>query len=377
MGGNLRLVYFSREYTVHDHRFLSALVKSDFQVYYLHLEKRQHFLNKNSIPEGVQQVEWAGGQKPFRWFDFPGLCMELKRMLEKIKPDLVQAGPIQTAALLVALTGFQPLISMSWGYDLLIDAERNSFYRWATRYALRKSAVMVGDCNTIRQKAISYGMSDERIVTFPWGVDLQQFSPVDIKLEHETFTLLSTRSWEPIYGVDILAQAFAIAAHQNPSLRLVMLGNGSMKDRLVQIFQEADVLEQVSFPGQISQENLPPYYHRADIYICASHSDGTSISLLEALACGKPVIMSDIPGHREWVTPGVQGWLFPDGDAQTMAQFILKATENREQLIEMGRAARQLAEQRADWNKNFPELFKAHQLAFQYANKFTKPRKKL
>jgi glycosyltransferase involved in cell wall biosynthesis len=334
-------------------------------------------LENRKLPERVNLIDWAGGKHPFQWTDFPRLYRDMKRVLNELKPDLVQAGPLQTVALLVAMTGFQPLISMSWGYDLLIDAERNFFYRWATRYALRKSAVMLGDCNTIRQKAISYGMSDERIVTFPWGVDLQQFSPLDKKPNHDTFTLLSTRSWEPVYRVDILAQAFAIAACQNPSLRLVMLGNGSMKDRLVQIFQEADVLEQVSFPGQISQENLPPYYHRADIYICASHSDGTSISLLEALACGKPVIMSDIPGHREWVTPGVQGWLFPDGDAQTMAQFILKATENREQLIEMGCAARQLAEQRADWNKNFPELFKAHQLAFQHTNKFTKPRKKL
>lgn len=361
-----RLLYFSREYNVHDHRFLTALVNTNFQVFYLRLEGRQYALEERALPRGVEQVEWAGGQGSFRWIDFPRLYRDLKRVLKTVKPDIVQAGPLQTVALLVALTGYQPLISMSWGYDLLIDAERNAFWRWATRSALRKSAVMVGDCTTIRKKAMSYGMADERIVTFPWGIDIQQFSPGEDNSTRETFTLLSTRSWEPIYGVDILAQAFAIAARQQPSLRLIMLGNGSMKNRLIKIFQDAGVMEQVAFPGQIAQADLPPYYRQSDLYVCASHSDGTSISLLEALACSRSVIVSDIPGHREWVTPNVHGWLFPDGDAQAMAQTIINAFDNRYQLKEMGVAARQLAEQRADWNKNFPELFKAHEKAFQY-----------
>jgi L-malate glycosyltransferase len=344
-------------------------VNADYQVFYLCLEQRSHALEERALPRGVEQVEWAGGQRCFRWVDFPSLFSDLKRVLNQVKPDIVQAGPLQTAALLVALTGYQPLVSMSWGYDLLIDAGRNPFWRWATRYALQNSAAMVGDCDTIRKKAVSYGMANERIVTFPWGIDLKQFTPGEKTLDHEAFTLLSTRSWEPIYGVDVLAQAFGIAARKQPSLRLIMLGNGSMKNRIRQIFQEAGVLEQVEFPGQIGQADLPPFYHRSDLYVCASHSDGTSISLLEALASGRPVILSDIPGNREWVTPGLQGWLFPDGDAPAMAQCIQSALENHTHLKDMATAARCLAEQRADWNKNFPELFKAHDLAFRYFNK--------
>jgi glycosyltransferase involved in cell wall biosynthesis len=365
----VRILYFSREYTVHDHRFLTALVNSQYQVYYLCLEQRGHALEDRSIPQGVEQVDWAGGRRPFRWIDFPRLLSNIKRVLSDVKPDIVQAGPIQTAALLVALSGYQPLISMSWGYDLLIDARRNPFYRWTTRYTLSKSAVMLGDCATIRKEAVTYGMANERIVTFPWGIDLEQFTPGEAKPERETFSVLSTRGWEPIYGVDVLAQAFIMAARQQPSLRLVMLGNGSMKNQLRQIFQEAGILNQVEFPGQIGQADLPRYYHQADLYVCASHSDGTSISLLEALASSLPVILSDIPGNREWVTPGVQGWLFPDGNASSMAQCILEAQKNRTQRIELGRAARRLAQQRADWNKNFPELFKAYELAFQYRQK--------
>jgi glycosyltransferase involved in cell wall biosynthesis len=66
------------------------------------------------------------------------------------------------------------------------------------------------------------------------------------------------------------------------------------------------------------------------VYISASHSDGTSISLLEAFATGTPVIVPDIPGNREWVTPGENGWLFPDGDVQALASTIMNAVDQRQ-----------------------------------------------
>jgi glycosyltransferase involved in cell wall biosynthesis len=148
-------------------------------------------------------------------------------------------------------------------------------------------------------------------------------------------------------------------------LRLIMLGNGSQATLLRQVFLQAQVEDRVLFPGQVSQDDLPRYYRMADLYLSASHSDGTSISLLEAMACGRPALVSDIPGNREWVQPGVNGWLFPDGDEKALAQAIVRAVDQRQQLPEMGRAAREIAEQRADWERNFQELLKAYGLALE------------
>jgi len=210
-------------------------------------------------------------------------------------------------------------------------------------------------------------MPDEHIVTFPWGVEIDHFSPASSRpANDDTFTLLSTRGWEPIYGVDIIANAFIQAARERRELRLIMLGNGSQSAQLRQLFQDGGVSENVTFPGQIGQCDLPRYYQIADLYVAASHSDGTSISLLEAMACGRPALVSDIPGNREWVMPGVQGWLFPDGDANALAHAILHACDERDRLPEMGRAARLLAEQTANWEKNFQELLKAYELALQF-----------
>lgn len=371
----MRILYFTRDYTTHDHRFLTALAGTEHQIYYLRLEKRGHNLEERALPANIKGVSWAGGQHPARFFDGPRLLAALKKVIRTVNPDLIQAGPLQRSALLAALSGFQPLVSMSWGYDLIHDAQQNAAWRWATRYTLKRSAVMIGDCNTIRQLAISYGMPDERIVTFPWGVDLQHFNyqvpeQTNVASLDEHFVLLSTRGWEPIYGVDVVARAFVKAAQKCSSLQLVMLGDGSQASQLRQIFTRGGVLERVKFPGQVSLADLPVYYQHADLYVTGSHSDGTSISLLEALACGRPVVVSDIPGNHEWVEPGVQGWLYPDGDEDALAKAILQAFETRrhdpQRLSQMGRAARKLAEQRANWDNNFQQMLKAYQMAQQY-----------
>lgn len=374
---SVRILYFTRDYTSHDYRFLTALAKTGYEVHYLRLESRGYPLEDRSLSPEIEQVHWAGGRGRFNWRDSPRLLGDLKRVIRILKPDLIQAGPLQTAAFLVALTGFRPLVSMSWGYDLLLEADRNAFLRWATRYTLRHSAAMIGDCNTIRQRAESFGMPAERIVTFPWGVDLQHFvykrdqSPVisdqwaaQDEEARQPFTLLSTRGWEPIYGVELIARAYVQAARQRPELRLLMLGNGSQAPLIHRIFKDAELENRVSFPGHVGYTDLPRYYRSADLYVSASHSDGSSISLLEAMACGCPTLVSDIPGNREWVTPGVQGWWFCDGDVNALGQAVVHAVEERSCLPEMGRAARALAEQRADWDKNYPELLKAYKIAF-------------
>jgi glycosyltransferase involved in cell wall biosynthesis len=365
----MRLLYFSRDYTTHDHRFLTALSKTEHQVYYLRLEGGGQVLEDRPLPAGIEPVEWAGGKQPARLKDGMNLLDSLRQVIGQIKPDLIHAGPIQRCAFLAALAGFHPLVSVSWGYDLLHDANINPFWDLATRYTLNRSDAFVGDCDTIRKLAVSYGMPDERIVTFPWGIDLAHFkAEADKPSNLQTFTLLSTRSWEAIYGIDVIARAFVIAARKRPELRLTLLGGGSQYAPIRQVLLVGGVFDKVRFPGQVSYADLPAYYHNTDIYIGASHSDGTSISLLEAFATGTPVIVPDIPGNREWVTSGENGWLFPDGDAEALASTILGASDQRRNLADMGHNARQLAEARADWSKNFTQLEKAYAIALGKAN---------
>lgn len=210
-------------------------------------------------------------------------------------------------------------------------------------------------------------MNPDRTVIFPWGVDLDRYTPKNWQTDkrEDGITLFCSRSWEPLYGIDVLVQAFVKAAQTRPELSLLLLGGGSQGARIRQILINGGVLDRVTFGGQVSQTGLPRWYHWADVYVSPSHVDGTSVSLLEALASGLPCLVSDIPGNREWVTEGQNGWLFPDGDVEALAAKILQVMDQRDALPKIGRAARALAEERADWTKNSAKLMQTYARALQ------------
>lgn len=368
----LKVIYFSTDYCTHDHRFLSAIREAGHQVYHLRLQANLRQVEDRPLPEGVEIIRWAGGRRPFRWRDLPLLALDFRRVVTYLQPDLVHAGPIQTCGFVAALSGFRPLLTMSWGFDLMEDVHKNRWMERITHYVLRHSTFFTGDAFVTRDKAIAYGMNPSRTAVFPWGVDISRFAPKvekpRTKIQNpKSFLLFCNRSWEPRYGVDVLAKAFVKVAGTDPNVSLMLMGGGSQGGRIRQILLSGGVLERVYFPGQISQTDLPRWYHMADLYISPSHIDGSSVSLMEALASGLPCLVSDIPANREWVSEGVNGWLFPDGDANALAEKILQVMAQRKQFPAMSRAARAVAEERADWKKNAAKLFDAYQQAVQFA----------
>jgi L-malate glycosyltransferase len=295
-------------------------------------------------------------------------------VVHEIKPDLIHAGPIQTCAFIAVLSGFRPILTMSWGFDLMEDVHRNRGMERITRYTLKRSAFFTSDANVTRDKAVKYGMKPDRTVVFPWGVDLQHFAPADKNRKSEieiqkSFTLFCNRSWEPRYGVDVLAKAFVKVAQQDPNVDLLLIGGGSQAQSIRQILERGGVLDRVSMPGQVTQKDLPRWYLGSDLFISPSHVDGSSVSLMEALACGIPCLISDIPANKEWVTENEDGWLFPDGNSDALAAKILSAIAHRENLSEVGRAARRVAERRADWKKNFGQLLLAYEQTVKLGRK--------
>lgn len=367
----MKVLYFSRDYTPHDHRFLSALAQTAHTIYYLRLERQSRQLEVRPLPSQVEQVVWRGGRRPVGWRDYPRLLADLRQVIRRLQPDVIHAGPIQSTAFLAALSGFRPLVSMSWGSDMLLDADRSAWMRWVTRFTLRRTTILAADCRTVQEKAARFGFPAERVVLFPWGVDLARFQPGRAEAFRarrgwqDAFVVLSLRTWEPLYGVDVVARGFARAARQMPNLRLLLLGGGSQAGLIRSIFEQEGVQEKVFFGGQVNGDDLPQYYQAADLYVSASHSDGSSVSLMEALASGLPVLVSDIPSNREWITPGREGWLFADGDDRELSEGILRAAGQPERLKEMRLAARRLAEERANWQVNFQRLLAAYQLAVE------------
>ena len=365
----MRVVYFSQDYAPHDHRFLAALAKTEHEVSYLRLEDKGEELESRPIPAGIRLIEWWGGRRRLAWYHLPRARREVRAVLDRIGPELVHAGPVQGPAFLAALAGFRPLVTMSWGSDLLWKARRG-LGRWKARLTLARSEVLVCDSESVHQRAVQLGMPAERIVKFPWGVDLDHFSPGpasglrrELGWENE-FVVLSTRALEPLLGIDVLIEGFVRAAAGCPELRLLLLGSGSLETEIKNRLALGGAEHQVHFAGQVDFARLPEMYRAADLYVSASHSDGSSVSLLEAMACGLPALVSDIPGNREWVEPEVNGWWFRDNSGSDLARQLRQAVSRRADLPHMGRSSRRVGETRADWTQNFGRLAEAYGLAF-------------
>ena len=365
----MKVIYFSFDYSPHDHRFLASLAETEHEVFYVRLQRGPRQVEDRPVPSRIEQVLWAGGQSEFRWRDLLKLVMDFRRLVKRIKPDLIHAGPTQTCAFIAVLSGFRPILTMSWGFDLMDDVHKSKWMERITRYTLKRSTFFTSDANVTRDKAVAYGMNPDRTVVFPWGVNLEHFAPSPVTRPPSQFTLFCNRSWEPRYGVDVLAKAFVKVAQQNPSVDLLLIGGGSQAQNLRGIFQRGGVLDRVTMPGQVPQKDLPRWYHMADLYISPSHVDGSSVSLMEALACGLPCLVSDIPANKEWVEEEVNGWLFPDRNADALAAKILAVMAARESLSEIGESARRSAEKRADWQKNFGQLLVAYEQTVKLGRK--------
>ena len=365
----MKILYFTRDHSPHDARFLAAIAKSGNEAFLLRLEGGDLEQRGINPPEGVREIKWAGGTRPFQLWNTAGLRRSFIQVCSEIKPALVHAGPLPDCAFITALSGIRPLVSMSWGYDLLMDVDESRLAKWQAGYALSHSSVLLVDCQASAKKAQDFGFPLDKIVIFPWGVDLKHFSlgegsTLRAKLGwQDNFVILCNRSWEPRYGVDLVINAFLNAYKKSSKLRLLLVGDGSQAGIFDEMIIKAGAEDIIHRPGRISLQDLPEYYRAADLFLSASHCDGSSVSLLEAMACGKPVVVSSIPANMEWVKDEENGWVFPDGDAEILVSVLINAAGNNKRLRIMAEKNRKIAEANANWELNTQKLFQAYEMA--------------
>ncbi len=365
---NLRVLYCSENYCPHDHRFLSALSESEGdEIFWFRLERGDRLEEERTVPEDIHIVDWERGSGARNWFDYLRLQKAFSGIIERVKPDLIHAGPVQRVVLLPAMNDFHPLVTMSWGFDMLQDAGRNILWDRITQYVLRKSDWLIADCQTVKKKAAGYGFSPHAVTVFPWGVDLNLFSPRARSKARKAIgfngklLIIHTRSWEPRYGVDIALNGFKKALASNPAMHMLMLGGGSQSAYVHRFVEENGLSDHVDFVGYLSNEKLAQYYRAGDIYLSASHVDGSSVALLEAMGCGCVPVVSDIPSNLEWVRNDVTGWSFKDGSAEKLAEKLVKAGHT--DLKNLRTAVREKIEKDGDWEKGKKKLLKTYQKA--------------
>lgn len=173
--------------------------------------------------------------------------------------------------------------------------------------------------------------------------------------------LLSNRNLESHYNVACALRAFAAVQEQIESAELIVAGTGSLHSSLVKLAADLG-LRNVEFVGAIAPSEMPALYDRADIFINASDIDNMPLSIIEAFACGLPVVTTDAGGIPFIVTHCRNGILAPRGDYESLARWVIAMVENddfAEQLASTAGADCQRytwSAVRSDWLNVYKEL---------------------
>lgn len=183
----------------------------------------------------------------------------------------------------------------------------------------------------------------------PNGVDADHFNPTVEPWPHYRdgkLTILFVGRMDPRKGARYLFSALPLLeAGLKGNYRILVVGTGWLK-KLYDAYIPLALRHRVEFAGYASPEDLPRYYRSADIYCSpATGNESFGIVLLEAMACGVPIVASDIDGYRWVITPGREGLLIPPRNPQHLARAIIELANDPKRRQQMGQAGRQTAEE--------------------------------
>jgi len=291
----------------------------------------------------VREVKARGPLARGRW---------LRNAIAHDRPDIVVMHYASTDSF--ALSGLAvPLVISVWGSDILRDLEGHAMKRALVHTALRRSALVISPAEHMTRRLEAMGVGPDRILTAQYGVDTSALH-CERPLRDAPVTVISTRSFAPVYRVSDLIDA---AALMDRSLfkRIEVVGSGPLEGALHDLARQNGAGDLVDFLGRIDAHGIANELCNADIYVSTSESDGTSLSLLEAMASGLPCVVSDIAANREWVDEKC-GVLFPVGDAPALAAAIDALAADPAARQAMGMVARERVVERGDRARNMTAI---------------------
>lgn len=275
-----------------------------------------------------------------------GAMPTLRRLIrEGFDFDLIDAHffyPDGVAASLVARWLGKPFVCTARGSDITLYKQFGVPRRLIQR-TLQASSANIGVCADLVEQMVELGAPREKCHVIRNGVDLQRFAVIDrqaarqhLGLAHEGLMLLSVGNLVELKGHDLVIRML----EQLPQARLAIVGAGPERERLQALAQSLGVAERVTFAGQQPQETLKHWFSAADALILASSREGWANVLLEAMACGTPVVATRVNGTPEVVTGPVAGQLA----AQRDVPHLLAALQRLQADYPARAAVRQYAE---------------------------------
>jgi teichuronic acid biosynthesis glycosyltransferase TuaC len=236
--------------------------------------------------------------------------------------------PDGVAAVMLGKYFNKPVVITARGTDInLIPQFR--LPRKMILWAAQNASGVVTVCNALKDEMVQLGVAADKITPLRNGVDLQRFQPMDRAAARATlglkrFTLLSVGLLDPRKAHDLIIKALPSL----PDVDLLIAGSGPEKKNLEQLAQDLGVADRVTLLGPVPQTELKTYYNAADALVLASSREGWANVLLEAMACGTPVVASNVWGTPEVVAAPEAGELMPERTPQGLVTALGKLRAN-------------------------------------------------
>lgn len=247
-----------------------------------------------------------------------------------------------------------PLVGISWTYDLnRLRLAKNSNSNDLVNL-LKLDAILV-DCNFQRNYLMNIGYPNDSVFQMPYGIDLDFYKFTNHRKIGEKFKIYSNRRWEKGYGQETLFEACEILKSRNFKFQIKIAGEGSIKNSILSRFQNRELDECIELIGEVDALKNIQSITSSNLFISASNSDGISVSILESMALGTPILATNIPTNYEFIEDSINGFLFSNGNAQDLAVKIMHISKTRNINL-ITSAARRKVEAFANWDKNIHDF---------------------
>ena len=265
---------------------------------------------------------------------FLSVLPAMRRIRREFAFDLIDAHYVYPDGLAAVLLGryFRcPVVVSARGSDINLFATL-PLIRPLLRFTLRRADRVVAVSGALKEAIAALGIPAERISVIPNGVDAQKFRPVPqadarqaLGLPADRPVVLSVGGMNPVKGFDLLLRAFRLTLDgQIRRPYLVIVGDGAERTALEAQASALDLRGDVRFAGSVPHLELYQWYSAADVFCLASRREGWPNVVLEALACGVPVVSTEVGGVPEIVTSETLG-LLVTRDERALAAGIVRA----------------------------------------------------
>ncbi len=299
---------------------------------------------------------------PTKLISYLSSLSRVREILHSFRPDLVSTLYLGGYGLLGTLAGYRPLAVSALGSDLLVDYQKHLIHRLQIKRVLRNADLIITDAENLSRRAISIGAQPDKIIKIYLGIDRTLFHPPahtpSRQKEEGHFRIISTRNFYPVYDLSTLVRAASLVVDKVEA-RFVLCGDGPERGDLKEEVKSRGLKDFFDFKGKLAPPGIAAQLGDSSVYVSTSVSDSTSVSLLEAMACGVAPVVTDIQANREWIEDGKNGLLFPPRHPPRLAESILKLYHNRKIIQGFREENDRIIQERGLWEDNMKKAERA------------------